>query len=601
MGHRMEQFGDTDDYERSVPDMVLFKRMIGYITSQRREMFILVVSIIASTVINLLPPYLYTLAIDTYIKQMDTRGLYLLGVGFIAVYLLAFVTQFVREYFINWLGSRLELNMRMDMFKHLQVLSLDYYAREEVGSIVSRVTNDVDKITELITSGVASVISDILTLIGIIVIMLWMDLRLSLITFSVIPLMILFLYYWGRRVRKVYRETRKTIASVSAKMEESVSGMKEIQSYSREGETKREFQNVNKSNMEANVQAGQVMSAFWPAVSVFTAIGNFLVLYFGGIAVMNGTLSIGLLFGFMSYLSRFFMPIQDLSGFWNSVQSALAAAERIFDIMDTPKGIMDKPEAIDIPPIEGHIEYRDLSFRYEDDTPVLTDINLEIKPNTTVALVGPTGVGKTTMINLLYRFYDPKQGSVHVDGYNLRDIKLASLRTQMAVVLQDNFLFSGTIMDNIRYGDLDATDDEIIEVAQTVGAHEFIMKLPEGYQTEVRERGGRLSVGQRQLISLARALLANPRILIMDEATSSIDAYTELIIQQALDKIFKNRTSIIIAHRLSTVRNADMIIVLQEGKIAEKGSHDELIELDGLYKQLYEMQFKYETEEETEE
>ena len=601
MGHRMERFGAEEDYERSVPDMVLFRRMISYITSQRREMAILVVSIVGATVINLLPPYLYSLAIDTYIKEMDTRGLYLLGVGFIAVYLLAFVTQLIREYFINWLGSRLELNMRMDMFKHLQVLSLDYYAREEVGSIVSRVTNDVDKITELITSGVASVISDILTLIGIIGIMLWMDLRLSLITFSVIPLMVIFLYIWGRRVRKVYRETRKTIASVSAKMEESVSGMKEIQSYSREGETRREFQQVNQSNMQANVQAGQVMSAFWPAVSIFTAIGNFLVLYFGGTAVMNGTLSIGLLFGFMSYLSRFFMPIQDLSGFWNSVQSALAAAERIFDIMDTPKGILDKPDAVEIPPIQGHIEYRDMSFRYEDDTPVLTDINLEIKPNTTVALVGPTGVGKTTMINLLYRFYDPKQGSVLVDGYDLRDIKLASLRTQMAVVLQDNFLFSGTIMDNIRYGDLEASDEEIIEVAQTVGAHEFIMKLPEGYQTEVRERGGRLSVGQRQLISLARALLANPRILIMDEATSSIDAYTELIIQQALDKIFKNRTSIIIAHRLSTVRNADMIIVLHEGRIAEKGSHDELIKLDGLYKQLYEMQFKYETEEELEE
>jgi len=601
MGHRMARFGATEDYERSVPDMVLFRRMISYITSQKREMTILVVSIIASTIINLLPPYMYSLAIDTYIKQMDTRGLYLLGAGFIVVYLLSFVTQLAREYLINWLGSRLELNMRMDMFKHLQVLSLDYYAKEEVGSIVSRVTNDVDKITELITSGVASVISDILTLIGIIGIMLWMDLRLSLVTFSVIPLMALFLYIWGRRVRKVYRETRKTIASVSAKMEESVSGMKEIQSYSRESETRREFKQVNQSNMQANVQAGQVMSAFWPAVSVFTAIGNFLVLYFGGTAVMNGTLSVGLLFGFMSYLSRFFMPIQDLSGFWNSVQSALAAAERIFDIMDTPKGIMDKPDAVDIPPIEGHIEYRDMSFRYEDDTPVLSDVNLEIKPNTTVALVGPTGVGKTTMINLLYRFYDPKQGSVLVDGYDLRDIKLASLRKQMAVVLQDNFLFSGTIMDNIRYGDLDATDEEIIEVAETVGAHEFIMKLPEGYQTEVRERGGRLSVGQRQLISLARALLADPRILIMDEATSSIDAYTELIIQQALDKIFKNRTSIIIAHRLSTVRNADMIIVLHEGKIAEKGSHDELIKLDGLYKQLYEMQFKYETEEEMEE
>ncbi len=600
MGHRMQSYGEVDDYERSVPDMVLFKRMISYITSQRRETTLLIVAIIASTIINLLPPYMYSLAIDAYIKQLDTRGLYLLGLGFIAVYLLTFVTQFTQEYLINWLGSRLELNMRMDMFKHLQQLSIDFYATREVGSIVSRGTNDVDKITELITSGVANVIADLLTLVGIIGIMLWMNWWLSLITFSVIPLMVIFLYIWGRRVRTVYRETRKTIASVSAKMEESVSGMKEIQSFSREGETRREFQQVNRSNMEANVQAGQVMSAFWPAVSVFTAIGNFLVLWFGGGAVMAGTLSIGVLFGFMGYLGRFFMPIQDLSSFWNSVQSALAAAERVFDIMDSPKGILDKPDAIELPRIEGHISYENMSFRYEDDTPVLTDIDLEIEANSTVALVGPTGVGKTTMINLLYRFYDPKQGAVKVDDHDIRDVKLSSLRKQMAVVLQDNFLFSGTVMENIRYGNLKATDDEIIEVAQTVGAHEFIMKLPEGYQTDVRERGSRLSVGQRQLISLARALLADPRILIMDEATSSIDAYTELIIQQALDRIFKNRTSIIIAHRLSTVRNSDMIIVLHEGRIAEKGSHAELIKRDGLYKQLYEMQFKYETEEEPE-
>jgi ATP-binding cassette subfamily B multidrug efflux pump len=600
MGHRMQRYGQEDDYERSVPDMVLFKRMVSYITSQRRETTLLVLAIIGSTIINLLPPYLYSLAIDTYIKQQDTRGLYLLGVGFIVVYLLTFVTQYVQQYLINWLGSRLELNMRRDLFKHLQRLSLDFYAKREVGSIVSRGTNDVDKITELITSGVANVVADILTLVGIIGIMLWMNWWLSLITFSVIPLMLVFLYLWGRRVRKVYRETRKTIASVSAKMEESVSGMKEIQSYSREGETRQEFRQINRSNMEANVQAGQVMSAFWPAVSVFTAIGNFLVLWFGGGAVMAGTLSIGILFGFMGYLGRFFMPIQDLSSFWNSVQSALAAAERVFDIMDTPEDISDKTDAVELPRIEGRINYEDMSFRYEDNTPVLTNINLEIIPNTTIALVGPTGVGKTTMINLLYRFYDPKKGAVKVDGYDLRDIKLASLRKQMAVVLQDNFLFSGTVMENIRYGNLEATDDEIIEVAQTVGAHEFIMKLPEGYQTDVRERGSRLSVGQRQLISLSRALLADPRILIMDEATSSIDAYTELIIQQALDRIFKNRTSIIIAHRLSTVRNADMIVVIHEGEIAEKGSHSELIKQDGLYKQLYEMQFKYETEEEPE-
>jgi ATP-binding cassette subfamily B protein len=595
----MEKYAsDDEDYVRSVPDMVLFRRMISYITSQRRKSALLVVAIIGSTIINLLPPYMYSLAIDSYIKQMDTRGLYILGAGFVVVYLLTFVTQYMQEYLINWLGSKLELNLRMDMFKHLQLLSLNFYAKREVGSLVSRGTNDIEKITELITSGVANVIADLLTLVGIIGIMLYMNWWLSLITFSVIPLMMIFLYVWGRRVRKVYRETRKTIASVSAKMEESVSGMKEIQSYSREGETRNEFRQINQSNMDANVQAGQVMSAFWPAVGIFTAIGNFLVLWFGGGAVMAGTLSVGVLFGFMSYLTRFFMPIQDLSTFWNSVQSALAAAERVFDIMDTPKGIMNKPEAFELPRIEGHIEYDHLSFRYEDDQPVLSEIDLEIKPNTTVALVGPTGVGKTTMINLLYRFYDPKEGALKVDGHDIRDVKLASLRKQMAVVLQDNFLFSGTVMENIRYGNLDATDEEIIEVAQTVGAHEFIEKLPEAYQTEVRERGSRLSVGQRQLISLARALLADPRILIMDEATSSIDAYTELIIQQALDKVFKNRTSIIIAHRLSTVRNADMIIVLHEGRIAEKGSHDELIMQGGLYKQLYEMQFKYETEEE---
>ena len=351
--------------------------------------------------------------------------------------------------------------------------------------------------------------------------------------------------------------------------------------------------------MEANVQAGQVMSAFWPAVSVFTAVGNFLVLWFGGGSVMNGTLSVGVLFGFMSYLGRFFWPIQDLSSFRNSVQSALAAAERVFDIMDTPQGIVNKQEAVKLPRIEGHILYEEMSFRYEDEIPVLSNINLEIKPNSTIALVGPTGVGKTTMINLLYRFYDPTKGSIKVDGYDLRDIKLESLRKQMAVVVQDNFLFSGSVMENIRYGNLEATDEAIIKVAQTVGAHEFIEKLPEGYQTDVRERGGRLSVGQRQLISLSRALLADPRILIMDEATSSIDAYTELIIQQALDKVFKNRTSIIIAHRLSTVRNADLIVVLHEGRIAEIGSHFELIKKGGLYKQLYEMQFKYETDDET--
>jgi len=597
MGYRMRRYASEDDMVRSVPDWVLFKRMVGYIVAQRKESLTLVLAITVASIINLIPPYLATLAIDGYIIGNDPQGLTVLSVILIVTYGLIFASRYVQRFLISWLGAQLDRNMRQDIFSHLQRLSLTFYAKREVGSIVSRATNDIDKITELITSGVANVVADILTLAGIIVIMLSMNWWLSLITFSIIPLMLIFLYIWGRRVRRVYRETRKTIASVSAKMEESVSGMKEIQSFSKEGATRQEFREINQSNMQANVQAGQVMSAFWPAVSIFTAVGNFLVLWFGGNAVMDGTLSVGLLFGFMSYIGRFFMPIQDLSGFWNSVQSALAAAERVFDIMDTPQGISDRVEAEEMPGIQGRITYEDLSFRYEDDTPVLKDINLVIEPNTTVALVGPTGVGKTTMINLLYRFYDPRKGSVKVDGHDVKDVQLASLRKQMAVVLQDNFLFSGSIMDNIRYGNLGASDDDIIEVAKTVGAHEFIMKLPEGYETDVRERGGRLSVGQRQLISLARALMADPRILIMDEATSSIDAYTELIIQKALERVFRNRTSIIIAHRLSTVRNSDMIVVLREGGIAEKGSHDQLMEMDGLYKQLYEMQFKYETEE----
>ncbi|MGD2201514.1 MAG: ABC transporter ATP-binding protein, partial [Candidatus Bathyarchaeota archaeon] len=314
MGHHMRRFaGGDEDYERTMPDTVLFRRMIEYITRHRRKSMLLVAAILASTVINLLPPYMFSLAIDRYIANLDTRGLALIGVAFIAVYAITFVTQFAQRYLINWLGSSLEFDMRLDIFRHLQRLSLGFYAEREVGSIVSRATNDVEKITDLVTSGVAHVVADLITLGGIVVIMFMMDARLSLITFSIIPLMAGFLYFWGRRVRTVYRETRKTIASVSAKMEESVSGMKEIQSHSREGETRREFKAVNVSNMQANVQAGQVMSAFWPAVAIFTAIGNCLVLWFGGKAVMSGALNVGVLFGFMAYLNRFFHPIQDLA------------------------------------------------------------------------------------------------------------------------------------------------------------------------------------------------------------------------------------------------------------------------------------------------
>jgi ATP-binding cassette subfamily B protein len=589
---------EEEDYQRQANDRELTVRLLSYIWRFKNKALFLTTLVIAVTVLGLIPPYLFSMAIDSYISKLDIGGLTMLAIAYVAISFATFGVEYANRYLISWLGAKLEFDMRMDMFHHLQRLSLGYYAKKEVGGIASRVTNDVDKITELVSSGVIEVIADAVTLVGIIFIMLWMNLRLSLIVFSVIPMIVAFSYFWGKKVRKVYRETRKTIASVSAKIEESVSGMKEIQSFSREKETRKEFQETNISNMQANVEAGRVMSAFMPAVSLFSAIGNFLVLWFGGLSVMEGTLTVGVLFAFMSYINRFFWPIQSLSQFWNEIQSAFAAAERVFHILDTSVTIEEKTDAISLPHIEGKIAYEDMTFSYDPGTPVLRNIKLEIEPDTTVALVGPTGAGKTTMINLLYRFYDPQEGRITIDGHDLRELNIKSFRKRMAIVLQDPFLFSGTVRDNIKYGNIDATDDKVIEVARAVGAHEFIEKLPDGYDTEVRERGSRLSMGQRQLISLARALIADPRILIMDEATSSIDAYTELIIKQAMEKVLKNRTSIVIAHRLSTVRNADLIVVLDEGAIVEKGNHAELLKKGGLYTKLYEMQFKYEPVEE---
>ena len=590
----------TDDDEermRQVPDSVLAIRMFKYTLKYRRRAVFMFVAVLLTTGLNLLPPLLYGTALDQYIPKLDAVGLTLVAVGYVVVSLATYASQYAQNYLLEWLFGRMEYDMRLDIFEHLQKLSLRYYADKEAGSIVSRATNDIDKISELISSGLINVVADLLTLAGIIVIMFSINLRLSLVSFAIIPIMVVWMVIWGKRVRIVYRETRKSIASVSAQMEESVSGIKEIQSFSKEGETMKEFQQVNETNMTANVEAGRVMSAFFPTVTFFTSVGQALVLWFGGNDVIQGVVTVGTLFIFMSYITRFFQPIQDLSNFWNSVQSALAAAERVFGIIDTPIEITDAPDAYELGPIEGRIVYDHMTFGYDKVNPVLKDIDLVIEPNTTIAFVGPTGVGKTTMINLLYRFYDPTEGSIAVDSHDLRKVKIESLRKQMGIVLQDPFLFSGTIMDNIRYSRPAATDEEIISVAKAIGAHDFIVRLPEGYQTEVKERGSRLSVGQRQLVSLARALLANPRILIMDEATSSIDAYTELIIQRAIDKILEGRTAIIIAHRLSTVRNADQIVVFEGGRIMERGTHPQLLRKGGLYRKLYEMQFKTEPEE----
>jgi ATP-binding cassette subfamily B protein len=584
--------GDDDNSIRQIPDSILAIRMVKYILEYKRRAAIMFVAVVLTTILNLVPTLLYGVAIDKYIPNMDSTGLTVVVMGYILVVLTTYASQFTQNYLVEWLFGRMEYDMREDIFDHLQKLSIGYFVDKEPGNIVSRATNDIDKISELISSGVITAAADLLTIIGIVIIMFSLNLRLSLISFAIIPIMLVWMIVWGKRVRTVYRETRKSIASVSAQMEESVSGIKEIQSFSKEDETKREFQNINESNRMANTEAGRVMSAFFPTITFFTAIGQSLVLWFGGADVMQHIITIGTLFIFMSYITRFFQPIQELSNIWTSIQSAFAASERVFTIIDTPIEITDAKDAKPLGPIKGEIVYDKMTFGYEKDHPILRNIELVIEPNTTVAFVGPTGVGKTTMINLLYRFYDPTEGRILIDGNDLRSVEIESLRAQMGIVLQDPFLFSGTIMDNIRYSRPNATDEDVIAVSKAIGIHDFIVRLPEGYQTDVRERGGRLSVGQRQLVSLARALLADPRILIMDEATSSIDAYTELIIQKAMDKILEGRTSIVIAHRISTVRNADKIVVMEGGRILETVSHNELLEKGGLYKKLYEMQFK---------
>ena len=588
--------GEEENAVRQIPDWVLAIRMFRYVLAYKKRALFMFITVVATTVLNLIPTLLYGMAIDQYIPNLDALGLGFIVVGYIVVALVTYSAQSAQNYLLEWLFGRMEFDLRDDVFDHLQRLNIGYFADKEPGSIVSRATNDIDKLSELISSGIITAAADLLTIIGIIVIMFSLDWELSLVSFAIIPVMLVWIIIWGKRVRTVYRETRKSIASVSAQMEESVSGIKEIQSFSKEEETKREFRNVNENNRAANTEAGRVMSAFFPTVTFFTSIGQALVLWFGGIAVIKHTVTIGTLFIFMSYITRFFQPIQELSNIWTSIQSAFAAAERVFNIVDTPIDIKDTADSEPIGPIVGEIFYDHMTFGYQSDHSVLRDINLTIEPNTTVAFVGPTGVGKTTMINLLYRFYDPVEGRILIDGKDLKTICVESLRKQMGIVLQDPFLFSGTIMDNIRYSRPSAGDDEVITVSKAIGAHDFIARLPEGYMTDVRERGSRLSVGQRQLVSLARALIANPRILILDEATSSIDAYTELLIQKAMDKILQGRTAIVIAHRLSTVRNADKIVVIENGRIAEVGKHTELLRKGGLYKKLYEMQFKTEPE-----
>jgi ATP-binding cassette subfamily B protein len=590
--HRLGLDYEEEKYTRKISDRALIARLLKYLLRYKRRFIITVVAVVIVSLTGLLPPYLLQLAIDNYIKNGDLAGLTFISVILAGVYLVNWVSDYQRTYQMSWMGQNMVNELRKQLFSHLQELSFSFYDRSDAGEIISRVTNDTDTLSQIFVQGVVTLISDVLTLMGIVAIMLWLSIPLTLAAFLVIPPLILLIFVFQSRLRKAYRATRKKIAAVTSRLEESISGIREIQSFTREQETMKGFRQVNVENLQANVQAGKLNALLMPAVQIVGAVGTCVVLWFSGMLIISGGVTLGVVIAFLLYVNKFFGPLVDLTTFYNTVQEAMSAAERIFVTLDTKPEIADASGAIELSHVKGEIVFNNVTFGYDPSRPVLEDVNIHVDPGKTLAIVGPTGAGKSTLAKLLSRFYETQKGTITVDGYDVQKVTLNSLHKQMGVVLQEPFLFSGTITENIKYGKLDAPDDKVKQVAKIVGIHEFISSLPHGYETDVGERGARLSVGQRQLVSFARALLRDPPILILDEATSSVDPYTELKIKEALAVLLKNRTSLVIAHRLSTVRNADNIVVIDEGRITEEGNHAELMKKKGMYYRLYEKQFK---------
>jgi len=597
-GHPLSRGLDEEKYARKISDRVLLKRLFGHLSSFKLQIILSMIIILVTTITNVISPLILRRVIDGYIANVDLPSQERLN-GVVT-----FVTAYLIVQFVNWFSSReqtirvnklgLDLiwRLREELFKHLQTLSINFFLEGETGRIMSRVTNDVDAIQELIVSGLITLISDLTTVLGILVVMISLNLQISLVALLVVPLILLTILLFRNRMRAAYLTSRRKIANVYSQLQEGISGIRVTQAFTRESMNQQRFGRVNVENLEANVDAARITSLFSPAIEIIGALGTSLVLWYGGVQIMNGTVTIGIVVAFMAYISMFFRPLMELSQINTIYESAMTGMERVYEILDMPIDVKQADDPIPLSKIEGRVEFQNVTFGYDTRIPVLKNINLKVNSSETIAIVGPTGAGKSTMVNLICRFYDPQEGKILIDGFDLRSVSLYDLRSQMGIILQDPFLFGATVRENIRYGKLDATNEEVERAAKVIGAHDFIIRLPEGYDTVVTEGATNLSMGQKQLIAFARVLVADPRILILDEATSSVDPYTELIIQSALEDLIQNRTAFIIAHRLSTVRNADRIIVIDGGEIVEEGSHEELMRRKGLYSQLYQMQFK---------
>ena len=568
------------------------RRLLGELRPYGRQLVLALVLVVLGALSQAGGPWLIGRAIDRSILGGDPPGLARIMLLLLGVYLVGTLASRGQIRQIGSVGQSILASLRERIFERLLRLPLGYFDRRPVGDLMSRVTNDVDTLNQLLSQGLTQLLGSLFSLIGIVVAMLLLDWRLALVCFTIIPAMLLTNVYFARRARRAFRTTRETVGSVTAGLQEEIVGVREAQAFNRTETNIERFRERNAANRTANVEAVAITSAFAPAIDVLSTLSTAVVIGYGGYLVVTGTLTVGLLTAFLIYVQQFFRPIQLASQVYTQAQAALAGAERIYNVLDEPREPSDPPGTPQLYSVEGRIEFERVTFAYEQGRPVLEDIDFHVEPGQTVALVGPTGAGKTTIANLIPRFYDVSAGTVRVDDHDVREVERRSLRGQIATVLQEPFLFSGAIAENIRYGRMEATREEVEAAARAVSAHSFIAALPDGYDTELGAGGGRLSQGQRQLLSFARAVLANPRILILDEATSNVDTRTEALIQEALGTLLKGRTSIVIAHRLSTIRNADLILVIEAGRIAERGNHVSLLARGGLYADLYRRQFR---------
>ena len=584
-----------DDVLGKAYDGRLMRRLLTYLRPYRAQVLVAVVAIIGHSALDLVPPYLTKVVIDQYIPVGDLAGL----VSIAALYLVALIASFLLEYLQTWtmqvIGQKIMFDLRMQLVSHLHRLDLRFYDRNPVGRLMTRITTDVDVLNELFTSGVVSVFGDVFTLIGIMAVLIWMDWRLALAAFSVLPLIAGITHWFRVNARESYRTVRTWIARINAYLQERITGMATVQLYRREQRDFETFDEIDRKHRDANVQSIFYYAVFYPAVELVGALAASVILWVGGARIIfdsSDTLTLGALVAFLQYSQRFFRPISDLSEKFNILQGAMASSERIFGLLDTPVEILSSDSKAGSWKRPGVIRFENVSFSYVEGEPVLKNVSFEVRPGERIGVVGATGSGKTTIVSLLLRFYDVQGGRITVDGVDVRDMELADLRSLFGLVLQDVQLFAGTIASNVRLGNAAISDDDVRRALDAVHASSFVDRMPHGLNSIVAERGSTLSVGQKQLLSFARALAFDPRVLVLDEATSSVDTDTELLIRDALKVVMRRRTTIAIAHRLSTIQDMDRILVMHRGELREAGTHQELLALRGIYHRLYELQFE---------